>query len=147
MTTQQMDDIYYVCTMIEYVGRHTKNRRRDVVSCLGRKGIERQLKAASVNHALSFEQVSDEWIEDYQIPEGSFDSVSSCRYKIPAETAIGRVYQDLVLRTMKEGDAAQGILDVFSSFISDEISDFNTNVYYSNPDYLKCSYEEGVLLA
>lgn len=147
MTTQQMDDIYYVCTMIEYVGRHTKNRRRDVVSRLGRKGIERQLKAASVNHALSFEQVSDEWIEDYEIPEGSFDSVSSCRYKIPAETAIGRVYQDLVLRTMKEGDAAQGILDVFSSFISDEISDFNTNVYYSNPDYLKCSYEEGVLLA
>lgn len=31
--------------------------------------------------------------------------------------------------------------------LSDEISDFNTNVYYSNPDYLKCSYEAGVLLS
>ena len=38
-------------------------------------------------------------------------------------------------------------MNVFASFISDEISDFNTNVYYSNPDYLRCCYEEGMLLA
>lgn len=30
---------------------------------------------------------------------------------------------------------------------SDEISNFNSNVYYSNPDYIKCSYEAGELLA
>lgn len=35
---------------------------------------------------------------------------------------------------------------VFTSFISDAISDFNTSVYYSNPDYLQCSFEEGRLL-
>lgn len=147
MTNQRIDDIFYVCTMIEYVGRHTKNRRRDVVSCLGEKGVAHQLKAASMNHALSFEQVSDEWIEDYRIPEGEFDSVAACRYKVPAETAIGRVYQTLVLDTMKNDDAVRGIMDVFVSFISDEISDFNSSVYYSNPDYLKCSFEEGFLLA
>ena len=33
--------------------------------------------------------------------------------------------------------------DIFSSFITDEISDFNSNVYYTNPDYLRCSYLEG----
>ena len=27
-----------------------------------------------------------------------------------------------------------------------EISNFNSNVYYSNPDYIKCSYEAGMLL-
>lgn len=26
--------------------------------------------------------------------------------------------------------------DIFSSFITGEISDFNSNVYYTNPDYL-----------
>ena len=45
------------------------------------------------------------------------------------------LYQGLVLSTMKDEDAAQAILDVFSSFITDEISDFNSNVYYTNPDY------------
>ena len=39
------------------------------------------------------------------------------------------------------------ILDVFSSFITDEISDFNSSVYYTNPDYLRCSYLEGKMLA
>ena len=51
-------------------------------------------------------------------------------------TAIGRVYQQLVLSEAGVEHAAQGILDVFSSFISDAISDFNSSVYYSSPDYL-----------
>ena len=57
------------------------------------------------------------------------------------------LYQGLVLSTMKNDDAAQGIQDIFSSFITDEISDFNSNVYYTNPDYLRCSYLEGRMLA
>ena len=57
------------------------------------------------------------------------------------------LYQGLVLSTMKDEDAAQAILDVFSSFITDEISDFNSNVYYTNPDYLRCSYLEGKMLS
>ena len=40
----------------------------------------------------------------------------------------------------------EAIKKVYSSFISDEISDFNSSVYYSNPDYIKCSYEAGKLL-
>ena len=51
-----------------------------------------------------------------------------------------------VLATAKAGEEVQTIKDVFSSFISDEISDFNSSVYYSNPDYLRCSYDEGILL-
>ena len=62
-------------------------------------------------------------------------------------TSIGMLYQGLVLSTMKNDDTAQGILDIFSSFITDEISDFNSNVYYTNPDYLRCSYLEGRMLA
>ena len=57
------------------------------------------------------------------------------------------LYHGFVLSTMKNDDAAQGILDIFSSFITDEISDFNSNVYYTNPDYLRCSYLEGRMLA
>ena len=40
----------------------------------------------------------------------------------------------------------EAIKKVYSSFISEEISNFNSNVYYSNPDYLKFSYEAGMLL-
>ncbi len=73
--------------------------------------------------------------------------MKECRYEVPSFLSIGMLYQELVLSTMKNEDAAQGIIDVFSSFISDEISDFNSNVYYTNPDYLRCSYLEGKMLA
>lgn len=109
--------------------------------------VERQLRLAEVNHCLSFEQVADELIEDYGVSDGDFDTVKECRYDVPSFLSIGMLYQELVLSTMKNEDAAQGIIDVFSSFISDEISDFNSNVYYTNPDYLRCSYLEGKMLA
>ena len=40
--------------------------------------MERQLRLAEVNHCLSFEQVSDELIEDYNISDGTFDTVAEC---------------------------------------------------------------------
>ena len=131
----------------ETIARKTKNHRQDVIRHFTKADIERQLRLAEVNHCLSFEQVSDELIEDLNIPEGDFDTAAECRYTVPSATSIGMLYQGLVLSTMKDDDAAQAILDVFSSFITDEISDFNSNVYYTNPDYLRCSYLEGKMLA
>lgn len=136
MTEKQKDDIYYVCCLMEFIARKTKNHRQDVVRHFTKKDLERQLRLAEVNHCLSFEQVSDELIEDYKIQDGMFDTVNECRYEVPSVTSIGMLYQELVLAIMPEEDAAQGIIDIFSSFITGEISDFNSNVYYTNPDYL-----------
>jgi|MGYP000009060752 hypothetical protein len=147
MTEKQKNDILYVCSLIETIARKTKNHRQDVIHHFTKTGIERQLRLAEVNHCLSFEQVSDELIEDLNISDGDFDTAAECRYTVPSATSIGMLYQGLVLSTMKDEDAAQAILDVFSSFITDEISDFNSNVYYTNPDYLRCSYLEGKMLA
>lgn len=147
MTEKQRDDIYYVCSLIEFIARKTKNHRQDVIRHFSKADVERQLRLAEVNHCLSFEQIADELIEDYGISDGDFDTVKECRYDVPSFLSIGMLYQELVLSTMKNKDAAQGIIDIFSSFISDEISDFNSNVYYTNPDYLRCSYLEGKMLA
>ena len=147
MTEKQRDDIYYVCSLIEFIARKTKNHRQDVIRHFSKADVERQLRLAEVNHCLSFEQVADELIQDYGISDGDFDTVKECRYDVPSFLSIGMLYQELVLSTMKNEDAAQGIIDIFSSFISDEISDFNSNVYYTNPDYLRCSYLEGKMLA
>jgi len=47
----------------------------------------------------------------------------------------------------EENNVIDVLYSVFQSFISDEISDFNSSVYYSTPEYLKYSYLEGKLLA
>lgn len=141
------DDLFYICSMIEYVARHTKNRTRNIVNKMSDKELERQLRLASVNHCLTFEQVCDEWIDEYGITNGDFDNITMCRYTVPTVMSIGRVYQTLISDiAWKFADIVTAIRSVYDSFISDEIADFNTGVYYSNPDYLKWSYIEGRLL-
>ena len=148
MTVQwNKDDVFYVCSMIEFVARGTHNKCKDVVSKLSDKALKHQLKAAGVNHCLSFEQVCDEWIEEYGIADGTFDNITTCKYEVPSVTSIGRVYQTLIVDVMGlYENIIEAIKKVYSSFISDEISNFNSSVYYSNPDYIRCSYEAGMLL-
>ena len=148
MTAQwNKDDLFYVCTMIEYVARKTHNKSKDIVAKLSDKAIAHQLKVAAVNHCLSFEQVCDEWIEEYEISEGAYDNISTCRYEVPTETSIGRVYQTLILGVvLPNQNIVEVIRKIYDSFISDEISNYNSSVYYSNPDYIRCSYEAGELL-
>jgi len=146
LTSEMRNNLLYVCSMIEYVSRVTNNHRSYIVNQLRYSGIRHQLSSAGVNHSLSFEQVADEWIEDYQIKDGSYDTVRGNKYRTPSETEIGKVYQRLIEDTC-EGDLIQAVINVFNSFIIDEITYFDSNIYYSNPDYLRCSYEEGKLLA
>ena len=94
------DDLFYVCSMIKFVARKTCNKRKNIVAKMSDKALEHQLKVAGVNHCLWFEQVCDEWIEEYGIEEGEFDNVAACRYSVPTVTSIGRVYQTLILDVM-----------------------------------------------
>lgn len=147
MSEKDKNDLYYICSLIEYLGRVTKNHRSTIIQILGKEEIARQLDLAEVNHCLSFEEVSDELIEYFNIENGDFDTVSECKYTVPTYLSIGKVYQRLVLDVKKsDEDVVDTLFNVFNSFISDDISNFNSSVYYSNPDYLKWSYIEGKLL-
>lgn len=148
MNDKEKNDLFYVCSLIEFIGRKTKNRRSIIVDILGKREIKRQLELAEINHCLSFEQVSDEIIEYFNIEYGDFDSVGTCKYKVPSVQSIGKIYQRLIIDVIDEEiELIDTIYKVFKSFISDEISDFNSSVYYSNPQYLKYSFLEGELLA
>ena len=53
MTTQwNKDDLFYVCSMIEFVARETHNKVKDVVGKMTDEDLLHQLKAASENHCL-----------------------------------------------------------------------------------------------
>ncbi len=146
MSETERNDLFYVCSLIEYIARKTTNRRRIVVEALGEEGVKKQLLDAGVNHCLSFEQVSDELIEQYQIPTGDFDTITGCKYSIPSYLDIGKLYAIMIEDCAEPGKEASELIQIFSSFISDEISNFKTGLYYETPSYLECSYQEGRLL-
>ena len=87
MTEKQKNDVLYVCSLIETIARKTKNHRQDVIRHFTKADIERQLRLAEVNHCLSFEQVSDEMIEDLNMPlYGSFCNLH--RNAVPGAGAV-----------------------------------------------------------
>lgn len=118
------DDLFYVCTMIEYVARKTHNRNRDVVEHLSDRNLTHQLKVACVNHCLSFEQVCDEWMEEYGITEGIYDNLRAYGNPMPTETAIGRIYQKMILDAMPSREQViETIRTVYESADSKEIAE------------------------
>ncbi len=113
---------------------------------IGLEGLRRQLKDAEVNHCLSFEQISDELIERYGIDEGDFETVERCKYKVPDYVDIGKLYATIIEDVLNDEPYENGIYKVFDSFLSDMISDYNSDLYYQNPSYLEQSYLAGELL-
>ena len=146
MTEKERNDYFHVCALIEYIARETKNHRGDIVNAIGNPGIEKLLYDAEVNHCLSFEQVSDEVIQYYKITQGEFDTISNCQYSVPSFLDIGKLYSIMIEDCAKLGEEVQELMNIFQSFISDAISNFNSDLYYQNPDYLEWSYREGELL-
>lgn len=146
MTEKERNDYFYVCSLIEYIARETKNHRGAVVEALGERGVRKQLEDAEVNHCLSFEQVSDEVIAHYRISRGDFDTITDCEYTIPSFMDIGKLYSIMIEDCAELGQEVSELMKIFTSFISDKISNFRSDVYYQNPSYLECSYREGYLL-
>ena len=59
---------------------------------------------------------------------------------------IGKLYSIMIEDLAEQGNEISLLMKLFCSFISDKISNFQTGVYYQNPSYLECSYQEGYLM-
>ena len=113
MTEKEKDNIYYVCTLLEYLSRKTHNDRKTIIEYFSKQDVEHLLYVAEVNHCLSFDQVSDELIEDFQIQSGNYDAETECKHTTSSVTSVGAAYQRLSMEQSPQ-NPAQGILDVLS---------------------------------
>ena len=142
------NDLFFTCGLIDYIARKTKNTRSYVVNQLGKKRLEKIYDLADVYHCDNIDQVSDDFIEESNIQNGTFDNVSDCGYSIPSHWDIGKVYKRLIKQVAqdKEISVIDALITVYNSFISPKIDDYNSSVYYENPSYIFESFKEGKLL-
>ncbi len=142
------NDLFYTCSLIDYIARKTKNLRSYVVNQLGKERLEKIYEYADVYHCENIEQVCDEFVEEAGIEEGTFDNVAACRYAIPSYWDIGKVYKRLVkmVADREETDRISALIKVYNSFISPKIDDYNSSVYYENPEYIYECYKENEML-
>lgn len=142
------NDLFYLCGLIDYMARKTKNERSYIVNKLGKERLEKIYDLADVYHCDNIDRVSEDFIKEADIKNGTFDNVKECGYAIPSHWDIGKVYKRLVKKVAEEDgiDTISALIKVYNSFISPKIDDYNSSVYYENPSYIYESYREGSLL-
>lgn len=135
---KKSNDLFFTCSLIEYIARKTKNKRLVVVEKLGYERIKKIYELADIYHSYNIEQVAEEFIKEAEILPGIFDNVKEANYAIPTHWEIGKVYKRLILGVSSEKNIGviDALVEVYNSFICNLIDNYNGSFYYENPQYI-----------
>ena len=146
MGTKNNNNLFFTCSLIEYIGRRIKRTRREVTDLLGQEEIERIYEYADVFHCEPIAKIADEFIKENKMTEGSFDNEKECNYTVPDYWSIGEVYERLIEDSYSDTDILGGIWEIYHSWIDAHISDYNTDFYYQSRDYIAACYKAGEII-
>ena len=141
------NDLFFTCSLIDYIGRKTKNKRSAVVDALGKASVQKIYDLADVYHSDNIDTVSDSFIQSSSIPYGSFDNIAGARYAVPSHWDIGKVYKRLItgIAREKEIPVIDALFEAYHSFVSDKIDDYNSSFYYDAPQNILNAFLYGVI--
>lgn len=142
--SERQNSLLYVCGLIEYLGRGTLNRRQDIVNYLGKK-LDFIYAYADVYHCDPIERVYNEILNEINIPRGTYDTITNCYFRIPAEFEIGSVIMRLIDTVCKEDKLKPltALRRVYADSIIDEITNFKSAAYFSQPAEILGRYRTG----
>ena len=146
--SQKDNDLFFTCALIDYIARKTKNTRTDVVNRLGKEQISKIFELAVIYHCDNPDRVCDDFIESAHIETGTFDNIADCGYAVPSYWDIGKVYKRLIKMVAedKKTDVIDALFEVYNSFISPAIDDYNSSFYYENPLFIFECYKAKKIL-
>ena len=112
--TVNSNNLFYLCSLVEYIGRKQSLERKAVVNSLGIENLNRIYEQADILHCEPMEKIADEYIGYFDIPKGDFDNVGSCRYTVPDHFTVGKVYQRLIEDTLTDDNLIPHIMEVYN---------------------------------
>ena len=139
-------NLFFTCSLIEFIGRRQKLKRSEVAAGLGEKNLRRIYEYADVFHCEPIEKVADDFIQRNQIQTGTFDNIASCRYNVPDYWDIGEVFERLIEDIYRKEDVITGIFEVYHSWMAERILNFNSDLYYQSREYIAVCYKEEKIL-
>jgi len=139
------NDLFFTCSVIDYIARKSKNKRSTVVDILGRNFISKIYELADVYHCDDINRVCDDFMKESFMSIGNFDNISVARYSVPTHWDLGKVYKRLILDIVREEkiEIMDALFKAYHSYVSDKIEDFNSSFYYENPQNILNAYLYG----
>ena len=147
--SEHENNLFFACSVIEVIGRNTKNRRGEVVKKLGKEEILKLVELADVLHCEPIDATANRLIAKHAIACGSYDNIAKCKYTVPTHFDIAKVYKRLIVNVSEFQNlpVEEAIIKVYSSWICEKIDNYNSSMYYENPGYLFESYKAGKVLS
>ena len=143
----QLDDVYFICYMIERVARHIKQKNKYVVNAIGKEELYHLLSCANGLHCENPLQVENEWSKEYDLKEGNFDITAVDRELaeiIPSALDMGAVYQRLVRDTMSSKENyVEAIIRVYNDELCEVIDNYNCSAFYEPSYVIARAYQNG----
>lgn len=138
-------DLFFTCSLIEYIGREKKLKRSAVVDKITKEKLAHIYKKADILHCEPISKTADVFAKLCNITDGSYDNVADCKYNVPDYWDIGKVYARLIADVCDD-DIIETLFNVYHSVFSDAISNYNSDFYYQSRDYIKECYKAGEIL-
>ena len=138
------NDLFYLCALIEYIARATKNRNRVIVNALGEERLAKIYHLADIYHSDNIARVADDLIQDCQIENDYFD-ITDVKYAVPTHWDIAKVYKRLIVNVSQDRSRQyiKTLITVYNSWIADKIDDYNSSFYFDSADCIYQSYLVG----
>lgn len=146
MCKRNNDALFFVCSLIEQLGRSLHARRSQVAAALGAEGIHTLYKNADILHCEPIEKVADDVITEFSLQGGDFDNIGAAKYAVPDVWTMGKVYARLIEDVSDEDNIVETTLQVFTSWIDDSLSDYSSAFYYQSRDYIAECYRQKTVL-
>jgi hypothetical protein len=143
----EINDLYFICYMIERVARCIHQKNKYVVNTIGKDQLYHLISCANVLHCENPLKVEHDWIEEYQLVQSDFDITNvdpELVSNIPSPLEMGAVYQRLITDTLtKKEDYVEGIIRVYNAPICEVIDNYNCSAYYEPSYVIARAYQNG----
>ena len=127
MENQKENDLFFVCSILEYIARKTKNKKKYIVEQIGKEKIKKIFDLAEIYHSENIEKVSDEIMKESNIKTGNYTLI--LKDERPTFWEIGRVYQRLILKMDNNTETfIDNLYTVMTSWIILEIDHYESSL-------------------
>ncbi len=143
---QEQNDLFFVCSFIEYIARATHNKKEYIVKKIGKDKINKIYNLADVYHCENIDKITDEIVAESNIQNGNYD-LKIINDK-PTFWEIGKVYQRLILMLCdyNKNEFINTLYEVLTSWIIEKIDNYESSMYYETPEYIYECYKENKVL-
>ena len=143
---QEENDLFFVCSFIEYIARTTHNTKEYIVNKIGKEKINKIYNLAEVYHCENIDKITDEIISESNIQNGNY--ILKTYNDKPTFWVIGKVYQRLILMLCdyNKNEFINVLYDVLTSWIIEKIDNYESSMYYETPEYIYECYKNNKIL-